>query len=142
MNTTSVKYFFVVCCFVLCSICQAAIGIRHSASFWANEGNIREEFIFDGQGADDVYEDLTITVDFVDKNGKTIKQGILEPFTVGNVDAYRFATSSITVPAEVINDTSYIRLVKATYTDSYGKRIRIPTSEFVYIDFMPIPLEW
>ena len=66
----------------------------------------------------------------------------LEPFTVGNVDVYRFATSSITVPAEVIGDTSYIKLVKATYTDSYGKRIRIPTSEFVYIDFMPIPLEW
>lgn len=69
-----------------------AIDIWHSNCVFANMGMFSAEFTFDGSGIDEI-SNLKVSVNAIDKSGKTVTSGVLEVAQFGGLGAGRYATA-------------------------------------------------
>jgi len=112
--------------------------INHSEEVWLNGSIVSEVFNLDSQLEE--YEDLTIEVRFVGKNGKILETATLETVSIGGSEVNRYGSTYLEAPAKVIENTAYIEIVKATCIKN-GKVVNIPLSEVGSKEFKPIPIK-
>jgi len=114
----------------------------HSNEIWCNRGHFCEILELDGgAGGNDIdfngIEDLIITVGFIDNDGKIIEKIDSEPVNLDIAGVSRYVSISIYVDGEVISDSKCMRILKATYLNEKGKRVKYPLKDIQVKKFKP-----